>query len=105
MKQIEIYQLTIEQGGIFCSLKFNQEHGFEVKAKNYNQVYACEREDDYSVEDAFVEFNCNHPEDFRGHSLSVSDVVVITDENGSIAYYINPFCSVTVPDFKEEGNS
>ena len=93
MKQIEIYQLTIEQGGIFCSLKFNQEHGFEVKAKNYNQVYACEREDDYSVEDAFVEFNCNHPEDFRGHSLSVSDVVVITDENGSIAYYINTILS------------
>lgn len=29
------------------------------------------------LEDLFFEFNCNHPKDFRGHSLSVSDVVVL----------------------------
>jgi hypothetical protein len=75
MKQVEIYQLSIEQDGIFRSLEFNQEHGFEIKAKNYQQVYTCERPDDYGIEDAFVEFNCSHPEDFRGHSLSVSSAV------------------------------
>lgn len=105
MKHIEIYQLSIEQDGIFRSLKCNQKRGFEIKAKNYKHVYDCERPDDYSIEDAFVEFNCNHPEDFRGHSLSVSDVVVITDENGSVAYYIDRYSSVTVPDFKEEEQS
>ncbi len=37
-----------------------------------------------SLEDIYVMFNRNHPEDFRGHSLSVSDVVEITDSSSGL---------------------
>ena len=39
------------------------------------------------LEDLFFVFNCNYPEDFMGHSLSVSDVVVIDGKK----YYCDPF--------------
>lgn len=45
---------------------------------DYEEVYHGEKEGDNPfavLEDLFVEFNINHPIDFRGHSLSVSDVV------------------------------
>jgi len=33
-----------------------------------------------TLEDIYRRFNIDHPEDFRGHSLSVSDVVVLHDK-------------------------
>ncbi len=41
----------------------------------YDQVY--EMEENHSLEDLFYIFNMQRPEDFKGHSLSVSDVVDI----------------------------
>ena len=52
----------------------------EVKASNYREVYSgyIEGDDVYAVlEVLFTIFNVKHPEDFIGHSLSVSDVVKI----------------------------
>lgn len=42
--------------------------------------------------DAIYEIcNINHPNGYRGHSLSMSDVVELYDENGSIFYYVDRF--------------
>lgn len=35
--------------------------------------------------------NLNHPKDYRGHSLSMSDVVELYDENGSEFHYVDRF--------------
>lgn len=40
-----------------------------------------------ALEELFVKFNINHPDDFRGHSLSVSDVVTIETEEGWKWFY------------------
>ena len=59
---------------------------------NYEKVYSGRLEDiDYTdkLEGIFVKFNVERPEDFEGRSLSVSDVVVIEDENGKSANFVD----------------
>ena len=57
--------------------------GFDIQ--DYKEVYAgelqttIESKDDI-LEQIFQKFNLNHPEDFHGHSLSVSDVVILDNE-------------------------
>ena len=63
---------------------------------DYKLVYKGEEEDcdDDSdidlLEYLFMKFNMNHPKDFKGHSLSVSDVVRIYNSDGMVTtYYCN----------------
>ena len=42
---------------------------------------------DTTLESIFTEFNTNRPYDFYGHSLSVSDIVVLSDKGKNSAYY------------------
>jgi hypothetical protein len=42
-----------------------------------------------TLEDLFYKFNMEHPEDFKGHSLSVSDVVVVKERGKSTAHYVD----------------
>lgn len=50
-----------------------------VKLENYDLVYDCDVQSSYEVplEDLYFIFNERRPEDFEGHSMSVSDVVWI----------------------------
>lgn len=57
--------------------------GFNIT--DYKEVYSSELQTtienkDELLEQIFEKFNLNHPEDFHGHSLSVSDVVIIDNE-------------------------
>lgn len=60
-------------------------HGFDIK--DYKLVYSGDREKNNILENLFVEFNLNHPEDFRGHSMSVSDVVAIKEDSNDYYWY------------------
>ena len=55
----------------------NKTAGFNIH--QYKKVYEGEVEDQGSIlktlDHLFEKFNLHHPEDFRGHSLSVSDVI------------------------------
>jgi hypothetical protein len=42
-----------------------------------------------TLENLFYKFNMERPEDFKGHSLSVSDVIVIRERGKSTAYYVD----------------
>ncbi len=67
----------------FMRWDFAKEHGFNLA--DYEQVYVAER--NYTgLDEMFEEFNCNHPADFKGHSLSVSDIVA-TENNGELKYF------------------
>lgn len=78
MKNVRIYQLKNfeECGYAFASYDYAVEHGFS--ANDYECVYDCKRDNDYSADKCFEEFNMNIPNDFKGHSLSVGDVVMIS---------------------------
>jgi len=63
----------------FMDYDWAKEHGFNLE--HYNKVYEGEIDNkltpEQACEELFVKFNINRPEDFKGHSLSVSDIVVL----------------------------
>ena len=84
MKKIIIFQVRKEVSRDFGFMSYSslkKVGGFDFC--NYEKVYECKRPDDYTEDDAFDEFNLNHPEDFKGHSLSTGDLVAI---GGKVLY-------------------
>lgn len=66
---------------VFMRYSFAEGHGFDLK--DYEVVYQGEIEGesrDEMLEELFEVFNINHPEDYDGRCLSVSDVVKLGDD-------------------------
>lgn len=74
-------------------------HGHSVNRDNYNQVYTGALFAGETLDSIYERFNLHHPDDFRGHSLSVSDVIVIHRDNRDQAYYVDSFGFKQVPEF------
>ena len=55
-----------------------------------------------SLDDIFTRFNIDHPKDFKGHSLSVSDVVVLHQDGQDTAHYVDRGDFKQVPEFLQE---
>lgn len=55
---------------------------------DYKKVYEDMREN-VNLESLFVEFNINHPDDFSGHSLSVSDVIIVKQKDKEEIFYVD----------------
>lgn len=71
----------------FRSLERLQEHGLTVDPANYEKVYDAALTPGMGLERIFEKFNFDRPEDFKGHSLSVSDVVVFHQNGRDTAHY------------------
>ena len=78
--------------------------GHRVDAKNYTLVYSAELTPGTSLEDIYTRFNIDHPKDFKGHSLSVSDVVVLHQNGQDTAHYVDSFGYKDVPEFLQPEN-
>ena len=76
--------------------------GHRVDAKNYALVYSAELTPGTSLEDIYTRFNIDHPKDFKGHSLSVSDVVVLHQDGQDAAHYVDSAGFRQVPEFLQE---
>ena len=76
--------------------------GYRVDPKNYALVYSAELTPGTSLEDIYTRFNIDHPKDFKGHSLSVSDVVVLHQNGQDTAHYVDSFGYKEVPEFFKE---
>ena len=104
-----IYQL--KQGDETRDFRFEpydrlQAAGNVVDKTNYELVYSAELTPGTSLEDIYTRFNIDHPKDFKGHSLSVSDVVVLHQNGQDTAHYVDSFGYKEVPEFfKEQENA
>jgi antirestriction protein ArdC len=78
--------------------------GLAVEAANYNLIYTAELTPGTSLEDIYTRFNIDHPKDFKGHSLSVSDVVVLHQNGQDTAHYVDSFGYKEVPEFLQPEN-
>ena len=81
-----------------------QAAGLSVEAANYNLIYAAELTPGTSLEDIYTRFNIDHPKDFKGHSLSVSDVVVLHQNGQDTAHYVDSLGYKDVPEFLQPKN-
>ena len=100
-----IYQL--KQGDETRDFRFEpydrlQAAGNVVDKANYELVYSAELTPGTSLEDIYTRFNIDHPKDFKGHSLSVSDVVVLHQNGQDTAHYVDSFGYKEVPEFLQE---
>ncbi len=100
-----IYQLkdTEETRDIrFMSMDYLEMKGIPVSRENYTLVYTGELREGMSLEDIYTQFNVDHPADFTGHSLSVSDVVVLHQDGKNTSHYVDSVGYREIPEFTKE---
>lgn len=83
-KTCRIYQ-TSRREWTFESWHWAMIHGFDQNA--YRKVHEMPVSRDTTAEDIYRMLNLDHPDGYRGRSLSVSDVIVFVDEDGDEALY------------------
>lgn len=96
-KNYKIYQLNRDHKE-YLFRRYNNQN---VKKSWYTEVYAGEVEAQVNtfatLEELFFIFNMRHPADFKGHSLSVSDVVLLDGKY----YYCDSFGYKELTDFED----
>lgn len=86
----------------FEPLERLQAVGLKVDRANYELVYTAPLRDSDTLEDIYRRFNIDHPQDFTGHSLSVSDIVVLHHGDHETAHYCDSIGFKEVPEFLQE---
>ena len=100
-----IYQLkdSAETRDIrFMDMDYLEKEGIPVSRENYTLVYTGELTEGMSLEDIYTKFNIDHPADFTGHSLSVSDVVVVHQDGENTSHYVDSVGYREIPEFTKE---
>lgn len=87
----------------FMDMNDLKRQGMAVDGQNYALVYSGDTSKGSGTEEVleslYERFNLYHPDDFRGHSLSVSDVIVLREDGRDQAYYVDSFGFQQVPEF------
>lgn len=103
-----IYQ--VKRGEEYSRLSFNswnelKKFNLPFDKNNYEEVYGGYVSDvsrsqgrGVILDNIYTKFNIDRPEDFRGHSLSVGDVIVLEDNNVSSAFYVDSYGMADVTD-------
>lgn len=76
--------------------------GHSIDRANYDLVYSAPLSPLDTLERIYQRFNTDHPADFTGHSLSVSDIVVLRHGDKETAHYCDSFGFAEVPEFLQQ---
>ena len=74
-------------------------NGLSVKPENYELIYTAPLTEKDDLESIYTRFNVDRPADFTGHSLSVSDIVVLHQGGKDTAHYCDRAGFSEVPEF------
>ena len=86
----------------FMGMDYLESKGIAVTRENYELLYTAPLEEGTSLEDIYTRLNIVRPADFRGYSLSVSDVVVLHQNGENTSHYVDSFGYREVPEFTKE---
>jgi hypothetical protein len=76
-----------------------------VLPENYKLVYMGElaelqgQTQSETLEAIYTKFNIDHPADYKAHSLSVSDIVVLHEDGENSAHFVDSFVFTELPKF------
>ena len=106
-----IYQLRDNDGTAqlrFMNAEYLEKKGLSAQKENYASVYAGDLDRRGDTQDRLNElyetFNIRRPEDFRGHSLSVSDIVALKQNGVVSCHYVDSRGFKALPDFLKPEN-
>lgn len=108
-----IYQLGRGNGAEdirFMDMEYLSRKGIAVQRGNYDQVYAATmafeagKDAQDHLNDLYFRFNYDHPQDFRGHSLSVSDIVALKRDGQVSCHYVDRWGFKEIPGFLQREN-
>lgn len=104
-----IFQLQDSAADIrFMNMQYLQEHGIVPTADNYTAVYSGELryagDTESKLDGLYQTFNMNRPEDFTGHSLSVSDIVALKQAGVVTCHYVDSIGFAELPTFLKPEN-
>ena len=77
----------------------------EIQPGNYNLIYTGELSDiqgqtqSQRLNSLFEKFNIDHPADYKGHSLSVSDIVVLHEDGKNSTHFVDSYGFTELPHF------
>ena len=90
--QFGIYQIDPEGNGRdYMFLSHDSLEDYEMRREDYRLEYVAPLTETDTLDAIYERFNINHPEDFQGHSLSVSDIVVMNRDGEVKAYFVDSF--------------
>ncbi len=104
-----IFQLRDSAADIrFMNMDYLKSKGLEPTADDYTAVYAGELgyagDTGDKLDGLYQTFNRNRPEDFTGHSLSVSDIVALKQNGVVTSHYVDSIGFVELPAFLKPEN-
>ena len=94
----------------FMDMEYLSRKGITVQRSNYDQIYAAPmafeagKDTQDHLNDLYFRFNCDHPQDFRGHSLSVSDIVALKRDGQVSCHYVDRWGFKEIPGFLQREN-
>ena len=92
----------------FASLKTLKRMGIEPTIDHYEVIYVAPllpyKDRDIMLEGLYETFNVAHPADFRGHSLSVSDVIALRENGIVTCHYVDSVGYKELPHFLKPEN-
>lgn len=83
----------------FWGMNYVQETGLQVNVSDYESKYQGKLKPGETLDTLYERFNLQRPENFTGHSLSVSDVIVLESGGDKKAFYVDSFGFCEVEDF------
>ncbi|MDL2217898.1 DUF3849 domain-containing protein [Christensenellaceae bacterium OttesenSCG-928-M15] len=106
-----IYQ--VRHGELYRDYRFEsldklQSAGLDAQRDNYNFIYSAPLSDSGStaqkLDNLYHQFNVNHPADYRGHSLSVSDIIALKQDGEVTYHYCDSVGFQQLPGFNAANN-
>jgi len=106
-----IYQLRDNDDTVqlhYMNSEYLEKKGLSIQKENYAAVYAGDLDRRGDTQDRLNElyetFNIRRPEDFRGHSLSVSDIVALKQNGVVSCHYVDSWGFKELPGFLKPEN-
>lgn len=91
----KIYQIKKDYEArkyLFMSLEYMRSNGYQPRLEDYDLVYESTLAVGEGLDHIYARFNMEKkPDDFKGHSVSVSDIIVLEDNEGINAYFVDPY--------------
>ena len=104
---LELVHLRFESTESLKRMGITKDNFDAIKPENYELIYVGElselqeQTEGEMLEAIYEKFNIDHPEDYRGHSLSVSDIVVLHQNGKNSAHFVDSFGFTGLSDFMQ----